>query len=549
MVRLSSMALRHVLSGSVVATLVSILGAVAAGCSSSSPGAAPIPTREGGAGTDASVVPSPDLENDTPPPDASTVNPALEEMHQRADRALEALMVHYWAQLRDTDTYWTYAHDWDVVLDGAERRGTNAFSGTIRMFFESRDARGWDREYYDDLAWMVLTLLRAYDASGDNTYLNRARSLFADIMKGWDETCCGSGTAKGGIWWRKQKDGKVTASNAGPVVAAARLFERTNDATYLAFARKTYDFWAKNMVDPTTGHVFDNISSKGELNTAWSFTYNEGLMIGAAVALARAEQDPTRLGLAHKMASYMLAKETRATPLGTIISDGPCGSKAGDDGELFKGIAVRYLAELYLVDPSHTEYKDVILRSAMAAWTYARDPESGLISCDWAAPHDTNTNGVNSLASAAMTLAAAARVLGAGTPRPALVYEAEEGNLHRVGLEARYGQFEGWGYVAGWGADAQSVDLLVDVPKAGAYEVEFRYAASEAAVRRVSVNGAVASASASVPFASTGGYETFGTTTVSVTLPTQKSRLSIAFDAASGSKGFLNLDRARLVAK
>ncbi|HVH47077.1 MAG TPA: glycoside hydrolase family 76 protein [Labilithrix sp.] len=477
--------------------------------------------------------------------DAPAADPAIEAMHQRADRALEALMLQYWSQLRDTDTYWTYAHDWDVVLDGAERRGPNAYSGTIRMFYESRNARGWGREFYDDLNWMVLTLVRAYDLSSDATYLTKAREIFAEIIGGWDETCCG--TNKGGIWWSTDKGSKVTASNAGPVIAAARLFERTNDSSYLAFAKKTYEFWAANMVDPATGHVYDNISSKGELNTAWSFTYNEGLMIGAAVALAHAEKDASRLTLAHEIASYMLDKETRPTPLGPIISDGPCGSKGGDDGELFKGIGIRYLAELYLADPSHTEYKEAIVRSATAAWTYARDPATNLISCDWAAPYNPDTDGVNSLASAAMTLAAAARVMGPGEPRPALVYEAEETNLHTVGIEAKYGGFTGWGYTAGWGSNGQSIDFLVDVPKAGAYDVELRYATGEDAIRRVSVNGATAIVSA--PFDATGGYGTYGSTTLALTLPSGKSTITFGYDFKSGGKGFLNLDRAQLVAK
>ena len=49
----------------------------------------------------------------------------------------------------------------------------------------------------------------------------------------------------------------------------------------------------------------------------------------------------------------------------------------------------------------------------VAIWTLARDSSSGLISCDWAGPYDPNTDGVNSLSSAAMTLAVTARILGA----------------------------------------------------------------------------------------------------------------------------------------
>ena len=37
-------------------------------------------------------------------------------------------------------------------------------------------------------------------------YLNQAKFVFADIMMGWDTTCCGANP--GGIWWHKPNDGR-----------------------------------------------------------------------------------------------------------------------------------------------------------------------------------------------------------------------------------------------------------------------------------------------------------------------------------------------------
>ena len=48
-------------------------------------------------------------------------------------------------------------------------------------------------------------------------------------MKGWDEICCGA--HPGGIFWHKPRDNKVTAINAGAVISAARLYQRTQDKT------------------------------------------------------------------------------------------------------------------------------------------------------------------------------------------------------------------------------------------------------------------------------------------------------------------------------
>jgi predicted alpha-1,6-mannanase (GH76 family) len=468
------------------------------------------------------------------------IDPVAETMQTRADEALSALMLNFWPALRaNTTTYdWMYAHYWDAVLDATERRGPNAFSGTARMFYELQNQRGWLDGFYDDEDWITLALLHAYKATGDATYLDQAKVVFADIMNAWDTTCCGS--HPGGIWWEKPTIDKVTAVNAGAVISGSRLYEATQDESYLAFATKVYGYWSTYMVDATSGHVYDDIDNAGTINTAWSFTYNEGLFIGAIVELAQATGDTSNMPLAHKVAGYMMSQEIETTALGTILSDGQCSG----DGEMFKGIGMRYLRELYAADTTHTEYRDFLQRSADAAWTLARDPSSGDISCDWAGPFDATTGVVGSLGSAAVGLAAAAEALGPGAARPALQYEAEEGDLHGVGFEATYAGFSGWGYLAGWNGDGQSVDLLVDVPATGRYELAFRYATVESATRSLSVNGQLIDPS--LAFASTGAYTSYATVTPVVTLAEGKSTITIAFATAQASSGYLNLDRAQL---
>jgi hypothetical protein len=296
------------------------------------------------------------------------------------------------------------------------------------------------------------------------------------------------------------------------------------------------------MVDQATGHVYDGMNNAGTINTV-SFTYNEGLFIGAIVELARVTGDTSQLALAHKVAGYMMRKETKASPLGTVLNDSLCGG----DFDMFKGIGARYLGELYEADPTHVEYRDFLHRSADAAWTLARDPATGEMSCDWTGPFDAAGASAGTLGAAALGLAAAARALGPGTQRPPLTYEAEEGDLHGIGLEARYGAFSGWAYVTGWSGDGQSIDLLIDAPAAGDYAVDLRYAAASSASRAVSVNGAVLTADLAFP--STGGYANYDSVPLTASLRSGRNRLSIAYTSASGSGGPLNLDRASLTRK
>lgn len=75
-----------------------------------------------------------------------------EEMHTRADLTAETMLLRYWPQISAPKYigYWTYAHDWNVILDAVERRGPRAFAGTIRMFYDdrSRVARALRERFY-----------------------------------------------------------------------------------------------------------------------------------------------------------------------------------------------------------------------------------------------------------------------------------------------------------------------------------------------------------------------------------------------------------------
>jgi predicted alpha-1,6-mannanase (GH76 family) len=549
-------------AGVAAAVLSSIAVALVTSCSWSVKGDSDDagPPVGGGGGDDAAVPPD-DAAPPPPPRDLAAAvdvatpvdlspapdllpDPAIEEMHVRADRALQTLLLSYWPTLRANTTVfdWSYAHYWDALLDAGERRGKNAFAGSVRMFYDLQAQRGWFDDYYDDENWITLALIHSYDVSGDPMYLERAKDVFADIMKGWDETCCGA--HPGGIFWHKPRDAKVTAINAGAVISAARLYQRTHDQLYLDFAKKTFAYWSTWMFDPATGHVYDGVSTAGVVNTTWAFTYNEGLFIGAVLAYRDVTGDQSVLAMAHKAAGYIMTKEMETTALGTILSDGHCSG----DGQMFKGVGARYLGQLYAADPTHGEYREFLRRSALAAWTLARDPASGNISCDWKGPYEAATGNVASLGSAAVGIAAAAKALGAGVQRPAGQYEAEEGNLHGIGLEASHGDFSGWGYVAGWGGDGQSLDLVIDAPAgAGQYDLELRYATGDDARRALSVGATQVAASFAFP--STGGYDSYGTVHATVTLAAGRNTLTLLFSAAAGSRGWLNLDRARFTKK
>jgi len=470
------------------------------------------------------------------------------EYHDRADRALQSYLIKFWnggqqylRNLYPSDGsltgYWTYAQGWDALLDGVERTYGTQYSGLIESFYQGQNRRGWFSGYYDDECWMTLALTRAYDLTGDPKYLAQAQTIYADIMTGWDTSCCG--TIKGGMWWDKAHTQKATAANAGTALAGARLYQRTGNATYLSFAEQVYSFWFANMVNPSTFQVCDHINPDGS-KTWWRFTYNEGLMIGASLELYLATGTASYLLNAHRIAGYMVNVETAASPYGRVLSDGS-NTSCGGDCHQFKGPAIRYLSRLYAQDTTKTQYYTVLRASAEAIWNLARETDLTIFSVSWTGPAQSTVDQGQDNA-ACMGLSRFAQLYGPypGSGIPLNQYEAENAVIRNISLEASYGGFTGWGYLAAWNGNGQ-VDFKINSAVAGPHELVFRYAAGAGnASRAITANGVTLASSLSFP--NTGGWPNYQTVNLPCNLPAGPSTVSVIFDSAQGSSNWLNLD-------
>jgi predicted alpha-1,6-mannanase (GH76 family) len=539
---------------------VSVLSMLVSAACSSSPGngakhgsSLPEASTQDAAETDAGprahdAAPSEIMEGSRPDVvDASGVDAAV--LHEQASDALDHMLLSYWSQSSDylVDTpggdtsagYWIFAQSFDALLDGVERTGGEHYLGLVKTFYDAQDTIGWSRDYFDDENWMALALIRAFDLTGNATYLSEAETLYADIMSaGWDTTCCGS--SPGGIWWDRAHTEKATASNAGPVITGARLAERTSNPVYLPFAQKVYAYWSTLMVDPTTHQVFDHIASSGEI-VKWKFTYNEGLFIGAVVELAKATGEPTTLAAAPPVAGFMVTNETTSGSLGLALYDGTNSGCTGDCAE-FKGIGFRYLTSLVEADPSETSTRALLASSAASVWQLARDPGPGLFSTDWTGPSESGPT-LEADSSATMALNQFAMMAGPyvsdGSKNSRM--QAEEATIAGLGLEAIHTGFDGWGYVAGWHADGQSVTFTFDAASAGSYMLGFRFAAGAgAASRLITIDGK--NAASNLAFPATSSWDAYTSVGLAASLSTGSHSVQIAYDSANGSVGYLNLD-------
>ncbi|KAH3755933.1 carbohydrate-binding protein [Pelomyxa schiedti] len=293
--------------------------------------------------------------------------------------------------------YWNYAECLDTVIDGVVLARAGLCDGTgpelpfdyeeyVDIMYTTQAAKGWFRDYYDDMNWMGMALMRAYILLGDNKYLTTAQSLYSKIEAQWDTTCCGS--HKGGIWWDSAHSQKASASNAGPVIFAMMLYNISGDSNTLNFAKQVYQFWWDNMVNQETGQVADHFDKSGSI-TWWKFTYNEGLMIGASVSLYNATGDSTYLSNAHKIATFMISNEVISSSCGNVLYDG--SSCSDTDCAQFKGPG----------------YSDILDACSCSLTVNARQSSTGAYGHSWEGPAPSDGDTINNAEESAAVMALA----------------------------------------------------------------------------------------------------------------------------------------------
>ncbi|HEY0868480.1 MAG TPA: glycoside hydrolase family 76 protein, partial [Fimbriimonas sp.] len=149
--------------------------------------------------------------------------------------------------------------------------------------------------YYDDNAWMVMSLVETYEVLKDRKYLDSAREALAYVLSGRDDTL------GGGIYWRESdKASKNTCANAPAVAAAMAVYEHTKDPSLLQVSKDVYDWTKKTLQDPEDKLMWDAINLNGEIGKM-KWTYNTGLMIRAAKALYQVTKEGRYLEDAREM--------------------------------------------------------------------------------------------------------------------------------------------------------------------------------------------------------------------------------------------------------
>lgn len=236
--------------------------------------------------------------------------------------------------------YWPQAHALDVLIDAYKRSNDNFYKATIDQWYDGVkkfNGNTFYNQFYDDMEWNALAMLRAYNATSEDRFKTAAIDVWKDIQTGWNTN------AGGGIAWKKdQLYSKNACSNGPACILAARLYQQFGDVKDKEWAQKIYDWEKEYLFNTTNGAVYDNIDSRtGTIQKSWIFTYNEGTFLGSALELYKITGEKGYLNDAIKAADYTLNNLVDS-------NDRLLKNEGNGDGGLFKGVFIRYFTQLIL---------------------------------------------------------------------------------------------------------------------------------------------------------------------------------------------------------
>jgi len=298
--------------------------------------------------TDAPVIPPP-------------VQPVVYDWAKGADSAQKALNTQFWSvdekyynQNNDGNkgfNYWWNAHALDVLVDGYNRTKDPSYTAKMDALLDGmykKNGNKWTNNFYDDMEWMALASLRAYDATKDTKYKDLTDLLWTAIKGGWT-TVNG-----GGIMWEKNSPSSKNACSNGPaIILACRLYKLNGNAGDLDWAKKIYNWQRASLVEAARGVVWDGY---GNSNETAIYTYNQGTWLGGALELYTITKDNQCIKDAIRNANYVMNDLQKFSPNGVLK-----GENTGDGG-LFKGIFIRYFTQLVLLGDLDTYTKSLYLK-------------------------------------------------------------------------------------------------------------------------------------------------------------------------------------------
>ncbi|KAF1962877.1 Six-hairpin glycosidase [Byssothecium circinans] len=302
-----------------------------------------------------------------------------------------------------TDLWWQSGNIVEMLarfgqIDAAFKpTAINIIANTYSKAPNRQGAKNWLNDYYDDMGWWALGWIASYDLTNDKKYLDTAKYIFEDMTGGWT-TPCG-----GGIWWDKKKTSTNAIANALFFSVAAHLANRVpanEKENYVRWAQMDWDWFKKSGMINGDNLINDGLTlatCKNDGKT--TFTYNQGVILGALSEMAKAKSDGGFINHASALTKGSFAKLASSG----ILTE-PVGGTLGEQGAMFKGAYIRGLASLNS-NVHEPKYADFLKKNADSVWSKARNAE-GLFSDKWQGGSTnvnptTHASGIDALVAAA----------------------------------------------------------------------------------------------------------------------------------------------------
>jgi predicted alpha-1,6-mannanase (GH76 family) len=282
--------------------------------------------------------------------------------------------------------WWNAANALEALIDHAVHTGTvDELKPLLREVYNRNEHTGFLNESFDDAAWWALAWVKAYDATGEGSYIDAAKRVFADMKtNGWDHA-----VPEGGMYWQRKETGNLPYKNAITnelfLVLAARLANRTpgdcGPDSYRAWAEKELDYFMDSGMVGPLHRVADGMRESGPVGE--HYAYNQGVILGGLVEMARLKNDPKLLDEASAIAAACMERSTEEG----VLVDAEDNVVDNYNGNSFKGIFMRYLSELAEAtgDPDR-KLQAFALRQTDSIWS--RSQVAGHAGLKWRGPFD-----------------------------------------------------------------------------------------------------------------------------------------------------------------
>ncbi|KAL8692085.1 MAG: hypothetical protein Q9218_002814 [Villophora microphyllina] len=195
----------------------------------------------------------------------------------------------------DKDGTWSASLDILGVEDAYERTGDpekkTLLNDLLTTWLKFNPADGqnpwsWDG-WNDDIGWFTLALIRGYQMTGNQAFLDAAeRGFNYAFQRGWETQHNG-----GGIW---EENPEYTAKENPPRQATKEalandslgkvgcmIYQSTHDEGYLRKGQQIYAWVKANLVDSKTGQVNTGVDQSGKVDTGTA-VYNQGTFLDYA---------------------------------------------------------------------------------------------------------------------------------------------------------------------------------------------------------------------------------------------------------------------------